>query len=105
MRNTMIAMRTIRKVLQPALADDFELLDFMTHRAYAIGVPLDMLRGKNRDELIHLILKPTPSDGNHWSELTAIAQTVALLGEGMKITRELATAAKEATGFLTNKKG
>lgn len=93
------AEKAVRAVLSPALADDFELLDFLTHRAIAIGAPLDALRGKNRDELINLILEPSPSDGDRWSELTAIAQTVAVLGEGMKISKELEKAARQATGI------
>ena len=44
-------------------------------------------------------LKPAPSQAKYWSDLTAIAQTVAILGEGMKISRELATAAQNATGI------
>ena len=93
------AEKAVRAVLTPALADDSELLDFLTHRAIAIGAPLDTLREKNRGELINLILKPSPSDGDHWRELTAIAQTVAILGEGMKISKELEKAARKATGI------
>ena len=89
----------IRKVIHPAVADDFELENFLVHRAYALGVPLNNLRGRDRDELILMILKPAPSQAKYWSDLTAIAQTVAILGEGMKISRELATAARNATGI------
>lgn len=95
----MIAIETIRKVIHPAVADDFELEQFLVKRAYNLGVPLNNLRGKNRDELILMILKPAPSQAKYWSDLTAIAQTVAILGEGMKISRELATAAQNATGI------
>jgi len=95
----MKAEKVIRTVIHPAVADDFELENFLVHRAYALGVPLNNLRGKNRDELILMILKPAPSQAKYWSDLTAIAQTVAILGEGMKISRELATAARNATGI------
>ena len=94
-----LALKTIRSVIAPALADDFELLDFLARRAMALGVPLNDLRGKNRDKLIIMILKPAPSQAKYWSDLTAIAQTVAILGEGMRISRELAIAAKNATGI------
>ena len=96
----MKAQDVIRKVIHPAVADDFELENFLVNRAYNLGVPLDKLRGRNRDELILMILKPAPSQAKHWSDLTAIAQTVAILGEGMKISRELATAARNATGLF-----
>ena len=69
----MRAIEAIRKVIHPAVADDFELEQFLVKRAYNLGVPLNNLRGKN--------------------------QTVAILGEGMKISRELATAAQNATGI------
>lgn len=95
----MKAIESIRKVIHPAVADDFELEQFLVKRAYNMGVPLDNLRGKNRDELILMILKPAPSQAKYWSDLTAIAQTVAILGEGMKISRELAAAARNATGI------
>lgn len=92
-------LKTIRNVIAPALADDFELRNFLARRAMAIGTPLDALRGKTRDMLIVEILKPAPAECNHWTDLTAIAQTVAILGEGMPISRELADAAKNATGI------
>lgn len=95
----MRAIETIRKVIHPAVADDFELEQFLVKRAYNMGVPIDNLRGKSRDELILMILKPAPSQAKCWSDLIAIAQTVAILGEGMKISRELATAAQNATGI------
>ena len=95
----MKAMETIRKVIHPAVADDFELEQFLVERAYKLGFPINNLRGKNRDELILMILKPAPSQSKYWSDLVAIAQAVAILGEGMKISRELATAAQNATGI------
>ena len=95
----MKAIEAIRKVIHPAVADDFELENFLVHRAYALGVPINNLRGQNRDGLILMIIKPAPSQAKYWSDLTAIAQTVAILGEGMKISRELATAAQNATGI------
>ena len=95
----MKAIEAIRKVIHPAVADDFELENFLVHRAYALGVPINNLRGQNRDGLVLMILKPAPSQAKHWSDLTAIAQTVAILGEGMKISRELAAAARNATGI------
>lgn len=98
----MKAIEAIRKVIRPAVADDFELERFLVKRAYNWGFPLNTLRGKSRDELILMILKPAPSQSKYWSELIAIAQTVATLGEGMKISRELATAAQNAIGKPTN---
>lgn len=95
----MKAIEAIRKVIHPAVADDFELENFLVHRAYALGVPINNLRGQNRDGLILMIIKPAPSQAKYWSDLTAIAQTVAILGEGMKISRELAAAARTATGI------
>ena len=95
----MRAIEAIRKVIHPAVADDFELEQFLVKRAYNMGFLLNNLRGKNRDELILMILKPAPSQAKYWSDLTAIAETVAILGEGMKISRELATAAQNATGI------
>ena len=95
----MIAIEVIRKVIHPAVADDFELEQFLVKRAYNMGVPINNLRGKSRDELILMILKPAPSQAKFWSDLIALAQTVAILGEGMKISRELATAAQNATGI------
>lgn len=95
----MRAMDEIRKVIHPAVADDFELEQFLVKRACNMGVPLNNMRGKNRDELILMILKPAPSQAKYWSDLLAIAQTVAILGEGTKISRELATAARNATGI------
>ena len=69
-------------------------------RATSFGVEiLEREAKRSRDELINLILKPSPSDGDHWRELTAIAQTVAILGEGMKISKELEKAARKATGI------
>lgn len=95
----MKAADAIRKVIHPAVADDFELENFLVNRAYALGVPINNLREQNRDGLILMILKPSPSQAKYWSDLTAIAQTVAILGEGMKISRELAAAARNATGI------
>ena len=95
----MKALDVIRKTIHPALADDFELENFIVNRAYAMGFPLNELRGKSRDQLIVTILSPSPSTVNQWHDLLAIAQTVAILGEGMKISRELATAAQNATGY------
>jgi len=96
----MKAIDAIRKVIHPALADDFELENFLVHRAYALGFPLNNLRGQDRDSLILLILKPSPSKVKFYSDLNAIAQTVAILGEGMKISSELASAARNATGIF-----
>ena len=56
----MRAIEAIRKVIHAAVADDFELEQFLVKRAYNMGVPLNNLRGKNRDELILMILKPAP---------------------------------------------
>jgi hypothetical protein len=95
----MAATDAIRKVIHPAVADDFELEQFLVKRACNMGFLLNNLRGKSRDELILMILKPAPSQAKYWSDLIAIAQTVAILGEGMKISHELATDAKNATGI------
>lgn len=93
-----LAIQAIWKVLFPAVGDDHELATFLTNRAYVRGIPLNDLKGKNRDALITCVLNVSPSkDGR--DDLVAIAQTVAILGEGMKISRELATAAKNATGL------
>ena len=93
-----LALRAIWQVLFPAVGDDHELATFLTNRAYVRGIPLNDLKGKNRDALRTCVLNVSPSkDGR--DDLVAIAQTVAILGEGMKISRELATAAKNATGF------
>ena len=40
-----------------------------------------------------------PVEHQHECELLAIAQAVAILGEGMKISRELAEAARKVTGI------
>ena len=45
------------------------------------------------------ITTETPMEHEHKRELLAIAQAVAILGEGMKISRELAEAARKATGI------
>ena len=93
-----LAAQAIWGVIWPAVKDDHELAIFLTNRAYVRGIPLNDLQGKNRDALITCVLNVSPSkDGS--DELVAIAQTVAILGEGMKISRELATAAKNATGL------
>lgn len=93
-----LAAQAIWGVIWPAVKDDHELATFLTNRAYVRGIPLNDLQGKNRDALITCVLNVSPSkDGS--DELVAIAQTVAILGEGMKISRELATAAKNATGL------
>ena len=93
-----LALKVIWKVIWPAVKDDLELATFLTNRAYVRGIPLNDLRGKRRDALITRILNVSPSEDGR-DELIAIAQTVAILGEGMKISRELATAAKNATGL------
>lgn len=93
-----LAVQAIWKVILPAVQDDLELATFLTNRAYARGIPLNDLRGTRRDALITRILNVSPHEDGR-DELLAIAQTVAILGEGMKISRELATAAKNATGF------
>lgn len=95
----MKALDAIKKVIHPVVGDDCQLEDFLVERAYSMGVPLNDLRGRNRDELIRVILRLSPSACKECSELRAIAQTVALLGEGMKISRDLANAAQQATGF------
>lgn len=93
-----LACQAIWKVIWPAVGDDHELATFLTNRAYVRGIPLNDLRGKRRDALITRILNVSPSEDGR-DELLAIAQTVAILGEGMKISRELATAAQNATGY------
>ena len=93
-----LAVQAIWKVVFAATQDDQDLAVFLTNRAYNQGIPLNDLRGRSRDALIAKILKVKPSTKD-CDELMAIAQTVAILGEGMKISRELATAAKNATGI------
>ena len=93
-----LATQAIWKVVFAATHDDPDLAVFLTNRAYTQGIPLNDLRGRSRDALVAKILKVKPSTKD-CDEHMAIAQTVAILGEGMKISRELATAAKNATGF------
>ena len=70
----MKALRVIVQTLQPALADDHELLTFLSHRAYALGIPLAQLKGRNRDQLINLILKPAPSKGDYWMKFLRLSR-------------------------------
>ena len=93
-----LALQMIYEVVFAAMQDDQDLAVVLTNRAYNQGIPLNDLRGRSRDALVAKILKVKPSTKD-CDELMAIAQTVAILGEGMKISRELATAAKNATGF------
>ena len=94
----MKALVAIRQVINPVVGDDHQLEDFLVERAYTMGVPINDMRGKNREELIRVILKLSPSACKECTNLRIIAQTVAILGEGMRISRELANTAKQATG-------
>lgn len=96
--NDTLAHQAIYQVVFAAMQDDQDLAIFLTNRAYSLGIPMNDLRGRSRDVLVAKILKlKTPM--NDGDELVAIAQTVAILGSGMKITPELAIAAKHVTGL------
>lgn len=96
--NDTLAHQAIYQVVFAAMQDDQDLAIFLTVRAYSLGIPMNDLRGRSRDALIAKILKVKPSTKD-CDELVAIAQTVAILGSGMKITPELAIAAKNVTGL------
>ena len=77
-----LALQMIYEVVFAAMQDDQDLAVVLTNRAYNQGIPLNDLRDRSRDALVAKILKVKPSTKD-CDELIAIAQTVAILGEGL----------------------
>ena len=51
-----LAIQAIWKVVYPACPGEDDIASLLTNRAYSLGIPLDQLKGKSRDELVKLIL-------------------------------------------------
>jgi len=55
-----LTIQAIWNVVFPVVGDDEQLCVFLTNRAFNRGIPLDQLRGLNRDALINRIIYVYP---------------------------------------------